>query len=165
MARYDEDFKISIIKRMMPPHSESVITIAKETGLSEAALHKWKRNAKAKGIAIPSGKTTSERWSTQDKFSIVVETASMSEIELAEYGRSKGLFIEQIKAWRDACMQANGGIAQQASQLQKDNRQKDREIKQLGQELRRKESALAEAAALLVLRKKSRAIWGDSEDE
>ena len=165
MARYDEDFKISIIKRMMPPQSESVITIAKETGLSEAALHKWKRNAKAKGIAIPSGKTTSERWSTQDKFSIVVETASMSEIELAEYGRSKGLFTEQIKAWRDACMQANGGIAQQASQLQKDIRQKDREIKQLGQELRRKESALAETAALLVLRKKSRAIWGDSEDE
>ena len=89
----------------------------------------------------------------------------MSEIELAEYGRSKGLYIEQIQAWRDACMQANGGIAQQASQLQKENRIKDREIKQLSQELRRKESALAETAALLVLRKKARAIWGDNEDE
>jgi hypothetical protein len=62
-------------------------------------------------------------------------------------------------------MQANGGIAQQASQLQKDIRLKDREIKQLGLELRRKESALAETAALLVLRKKARAIWGDNEDE
>ena len=62
-------------------------------------------------------------------------------------------------------MQANGGIAQQASQLQKENRIKDREIKQLSQELRRKESALAETAALLVLRKKARAIWGDNEDE
>lgn len=165
MARYDGDFKISIIRRMMPPESETVISLAKETGLSEATLHKWKKNAKAKGIAIPSGKPTSDRWSTQDKFSIVVETASMSEIELAEYGRSKGLFTEQIKAWRDACMQANGGIAKQASQLQQDIRQKDREIKQLGQELRRKESALAETAALLVLRKKSNAIWGDSEDE
>ena len=89
----------------------------------------------------------------------------MSEIELAEYGRSKGLYIEQIQAWRDACMQANGGIAEQASQLQKENRVKDREIKQLSQELRRKESALAETAALLVLRKKARAIWGDNEDE
>lgn len=165
MAKYNEDFKISIIQRMMPPQSESVISLAKETGLSEAALHRWKKNAKAKGIAIPSGKASSERWSTQDKFSIVVETATMSEIELAEYGRSKGLYVEQIQAWRDACMQANGGIAQQASQLQKNIREKDREIKQLSQELRRKESALAETAALLVLRKKANAIWGDNEAE
>ena len=165
MARYSEDFKMGIIKRMMPPQSESVISLAREIGLSEAALHRWKKEAKAKGIAIPNGMTTAERWSTQDKFSIVVETAKMSEIELAEYGRSKGLYIEQIQAWRDACMQANGGIAQQASQLQKENRIKDREIKQLSQELRRKESALAETAALLVLRKKARAIWGDNEDE
>lgn len=149
----------------MPPQSESVISLAREIGLSEAALHRWKKEAKAKGIAIPNSKATPERWSTQDKFSIVVETAKMSEIELAEYGRSKGLYIEQIQAWRDACMQANGGIAQQASQLQKENRIKDREIKQLSQELRRKESALAETAALLVLRKKARAIWGDNEDE
>jgi hypothetical protein len=62
-------------------------------------------------------------------------------------------------------MQANGGIAQQASQMQKNIRQKDREIKQLSQELRRKESALAETAALLVLRKKAQAIWGDNEAE
>ena len=165
MARYSEDFKLGIIKRMMPPQSESVISLAREIGLSEAALHRWKKEAKAKGIAIPNGKTIPERWSTQDKFSIVVETAKMSEIELAEYGRSKGLYIEQIQAWRDACMQANGGIAEQASQLQKENRVKDREIKQLSQELRRKESALAETAALLVLRKKARAIWGDNEDE
>jgi transposase len=165
MVKYNEDFKINIIQRMMPPQSESVSSLAKEVGLSEAALYRWKKNAKAKGIAIPSGNTPPERWSTQDKFSIVVETAAMSEIELAEYGRKKGLFIEQIQAWRDACMQANGGLAQQASQLQKDMRQKDRDIKQLGQELRRKEAALAETAALLVLRKKARAIWGDSEDE
>lgn len=165
MARFNEDFKMSIIQRMMPPQSESVISLAKETGLSEAALYRWKKSAKAKGIAIPSGKIASERWSTQDKFSIVVETARMSEIELAAYARSKGLYVEQIQAWRDACMQANGGIAQQAGQLQKNNREKDRQIKKLSQELRRKESALAETAALLVLRKKANAIWGDNEDE
>ena len=47
-------------------------------------------------------------WSTQDKFLIVVETASMNETDLAEYARKKGLYVEQIKAWRDACMNANG---------------------------------------------------------
>lgn len=47
----------------------------------------------------------------------------MSEIELANYARSKGLYVEQIQAWRDACMQANGGVAQQTGQLQKNNRE------------------------------------------
>lgn len=165
MTKYSDEFKYSIIKRMIPPHNESVNDIARETGLSVGTLHQWKRKARAKGIAVPSGELETERWSTQDKFSIVVETATLSEIELAEYCRSKGLYVEQVHAWRDACMQANGGVAQQASQLQKDIRQKEREIKKISQELRRKESALAEAAALLVLRKKANAIWGDSEDE
>jgi transposase len=165
MVRYNEDFKMGIIQRMMPPKSESVASLAKEVGLSEAALYRWKKDAKTKGIAIPKGSVSPERWSTKDKFSIVVETAAMSEIELAEYARKKGLYTEQIQAWRDACMQANGGIAEQAGKLQQEMRNKDREIKQLGKELRRKESALAETAALLVLRKKMHAIWGDNEDE
>lgn len=165
MAKYSEEFKLSIIKRMMPPQNESVSAIAREIGLSEVTLYKWKKKAKSKGIPLPSGGSNSERWSTQDKFSIVVESVTMSEIELAEYCRKKGLYVEQVHAWRDACMQANGGVAQQASQLQKDLRQKDLELKKLNQELRRKEAALAETAALLVLRKKAHAIWGDNEDE
>ena len=165
MNSYSEEYKQEMIKRMLPPESESVLSLVKESGLSQAVLHRWKQHAKAKGMTVSLGKKIPERWSTQDKFSIVIETAVMNEIELAEYGRSKGIYVEQIKAWRDACMQANGGIAQQASQLEKDIRFKDREIKELNQELRRKDSALAETAALLVLRKKARAIWGDNEDE
>src|SRR5690606_37581945 len=110
-------------------------------------------------------KAQPERWNTQEKFAVVVETASLSEIELAEYCRAKGLFVEQVAAWRDACMQANGGIAVQAGKLQKELRAKEQENKALGRELKRKEAALAEAAALLVLRKKAHAIWGDQEDE
>lgn len=165
MTRYSEEFKYSIIKRMMPPNNESVHFISRETGLSVSTLHTWKKKARANGIAVPSGEPEAERWSTQDKFLIVVETASLSEIKMAEYCRSKGLYVEQVEAWRDACMQANGGVAQQAAQLQKDLRQKDKELKDIQKELRRKEAALAEAAALLVLRKKAQAIWGDPVDE
>lgn len=165
MARYSEEFKYSIISRMMPPKNESVLQISKETGLSEVTLHKWKKQARAKGIDVPGREVKTEKWSTKDKFSTVVETATLTEIELAEYCRKKGLYVEQVHAWRDACMQANGGVAQQATQLQKDVRQRDKEIKSLSKELRRKEAALAEAAALLVLGKKANAIWGENEDE
>ena len=83
---------------------------------------------------------------------------------MAEYCRSKGLYVEQVNAWRDACIQANGGVAQEATRMHKELRHKDKEMKKIQQELRRKEAALAETAALLVLRKKANAIWGDGED-
>lgn len=164
MARYGEDFKYSIMTKMMPPINQSVPDIARETGLSLGTLYLWQKQAKSRGLPVPGGQAEPERWSTQDKFNIVMETARLSEIELAEYCRSKGLFVEQVLAWKDACMQANGGVAQQATRLQRELRQKDRELKSTEKELRRKEAALAETAALLVLRKKAEAIWGDGGD-
>lgn len=164
MAKLSKDLKLKIIQRMMPPNNESVSEIAKDSGLSEGTLYKWKKEAKAQGFTIPTG-TATEKWSTRDKFAIVVETTTLSQIELAQYCRTKGLYVEQVEAWRDACMQANGGVAEQATKLQKELRTKEQEVKALARELQRKESALAETAALLVLRKKAQAIWGDQEDE
>ena len=107
-----------------------------------------------------------DRWRSEDKFLIVLETVSMNEAELAEYCRKKGLYIEEIKVWKNVCMQANGGIAEEASRLNKELKEKSKEFKSLEKELYRKEKALAETAALLVLRKKINAIWGtDNEDE
>ena len=79
---------------------------------------------------------------------IVVETASLNEAELAEYARKKGLYVEQIKAWKDACMNANGGIAKEAARLNRELKDSQKERKKLEKELQRKEKALAEAAAL-----------------
>lgn len=165
MPRYSDELKHKIMQRMMPPNNESVSQIARDSGLGEGTLYKWQKEARANGGVFPGGEKESEKWSTRDKFAIVVETATLSEIELSEYCRAKGLFVEQIEAWRDACMQANGGVAEQATKLQKELRNKERENKNLARELKRKEAALAETAALLVLRKKARAIWGDPEDE
>ena len=74
-------------------------------------------------------------------------------------------YVEQIKAWKDACINANGGVAKEAARLNRELKNSEKERKKLERELQRKEKALAEAAALLVLSKKSNAIWGDPEDE
>ncbi len=165
MAKYSEEFKLSIVKQMMPPQNKSVSILSKENGIAEQTLFKWKREAKAKGIVITDGEAQSEKWSTHDKFMIVVETASLNAAELSEYCRQKGLYVEQVESWRDACMQANGGVAEEAFRLNKESKEKDKEIKKLQNELKRKEAALAETAALIVLRKKAQAIWGDSEED
>ena len=162
---YSKELREAIVKRMLPPNNEPISKLSKEEGISQQTLRKWRDAARANGFAAPATDTPSEKWSTEDKFLIVVETAGMNEIELAEYCRKKGLFVEQIKAWRDACMQANGGIAQEAARLTHQLKQKEKEVRYLEKELTRKEKALAETAALLVLRKKADAIWGDPGDE
>lgn len=165
MPKYSQNLKDKMLNEMMPPNNKSVAELSKEHGLSEQTLYNWKRQAKEKGMVIPKTNTSSENWAPKDKFHVVVETATLSEIELSEYCRSKGLYVEQVIAWRDACMQANGGVAEETATLQRNLRDKDKAYKQLEKELNRKEKALAETAALLVLQKKCRAIWGETEDE
>ena len=158
------EYKEAMLRRMLPPNNESITKIAKEEGLSEQTLRNWRDKARKDGYAAPGKDVVPDEWSTQDKFLIVVETASLNETELAEYARKKGLYVEQIKAWKDACMNANGGIAKEAARLNRELKDSQKERKKLEKELQRKEKALAEAAALLVLSKKANAIWGDPED-
>ena len=162
---YSPAYKDSILRRIIPPNNESITKIAREKGLSEQTIRNWQNKARKEGYAAPGKDAVPDDWSTQDKFLIVVETASLNETELAEYARKKGLYVEQIKAWKDACMNANGGIAKEAARLNRELKESQRERKKLEKEIQRKDKALAEAAALLVLSKKANAIWGDPEDE
>lgn len=162
---YSPELKEAMLRRMLPPNNESITKISKEEGISEQTLRNWRDKARKEGVAAPGKDAKPDDWSTQDKFLIVVETASLNEAELAEYARKKGLYVEQIKAWRDACMNANGGVAKEAARLNRELKDSIKERKKLEKELQRKEKALAEAAALLVMSKKAAAIWGDPEDE
>lgn len=161
---YSPEYKEALLRRMLPPNNESITKIAKEEGISEQTLRNWRDKARKMGIAAPGTDATPDEWSTQDKFLIVVETAALNEADLAEYARKKGLYVEQIKAWKDACMNANGGIAKEAARLNRELKDSQKERKKLEKELQRKDKALAEAAALLVLSKKANAIWGESEE-
>jgi hypothetical protein len=115
---------------------------------------------------VPGDGQQADQWSSLDKFRVVLESASLNAAELAEYCRRKGLYVEQINAWREACEQANS-LAQPSKTRREREEEKaaKKRIKQLERELRRKDAALAETAALLVLRKKAEALWGKDEDE
>ena len=161
---YSPELKEAMLRRLLPPNNESVTKVSREEGIPQQTLTRWKNEAKANGTPAPTC-DNADSWSTQDKFLIVVETASMNETEIAEYARKKGLYVEQIKSWKDACMNANGGVAKEAAKLNRDLKDSQNEVKKLEKELQRKEKALAEAAALLVLSKKANAIWGGDPEE
>lgn len=75
-------------------------------GIPEATLCSWRKKLEFKGILHPERKNV-EKWSSEDKFLIVMESFSMNQVELAEYCRKKGLFKEQIEAWKKTCLSAN----------------------------------------------------------
>ena len=164
-VRYSQEQKEAIVTRMMSPNNESVAQISEKEGITKVTLYKWRKEARAAGVATPGNGKTSDKWSSQDKFLIVMETFAMNESELAEYCRKKGLYREQIEAWRTACLQANGQVFDQSKQLNGTLKEEQKRAKQLEKELQKKEKALAEAAALLLLRKKVQAIWGDDGEE
>ena len=165
MPRYSEERKASVLRKLLPPNNGSVPKVAKEEGISEVTLYTWRTQAKEQGVPVPgSGKQTSD-WSPEAKFAVVVETASMTEMEFSEYCRSKGLYPEQIRAWKEACIQGAQSVGAQKKQRQIEAKQDKKRIKALERELHRKEKALAETAALLVLRKKLNALWEESEAE
>lgn len=165
MTRYSRERKEAVIRRMMPPENTPVPVLAHETGISNVTLYHWRKQARAKGLVVPGDGRNPENWSPEDKFGVVLETATMNEAELAEYCRKKGLFPEQVAVWRENCRQGNASADQQARLAKKEAQQARKENKHLKRELRRKEKALAETAALLVLRKKMHAIWGEDADE
>jgi transposase len=160
MKTYSDELKSSIIAKMLPPSEVSVPEIAAETGIPKDTLYAWR--IKARGRAKPVSNKSG--LSSEDKFNIVIETASMNQEELNAYCRRKGLYPEQIEKWRRQCTKANEAVGPTRADREK-ARQQERQIKQLQTELRRKEKALAEAAALLVLKKKAQELWGDPEDD
>lgn len=163
MTLYPDEQKMSLIDRMLPPQNAAIPPLSRETGIPKDTLYGWRRQAqRARGIAPTASANGAERWSAKEKFAMVVETAALSEAERGEYCRKRGLYPEQLQAWRRVCEQANAG--KNASRPKHEGPADKRRIRELERELRRKEKALAEAAALLVLRKKAQAIWGKDED-
>ena len=84
---------------------------------------------------------------------------------MSEYCRAKGLFPEQVKQWRQILIQAHAEGETTDAAGAKLNKLQSKQIKRLEREVLRKDKALAEAAALLMLQKKVRALWGDNEDD
>lgn len=164
MARYSPERKAAVMRKLLPPENRTVREVSEEEGISEVTLYNWRKQAREQGVAVPGSGKQSEDWSPEAKFAVVVETATLSEAELSEYCRSKGLYPEQVKAWKEACIAGSATEAERRQAERADARRDRKRIKELERELRRKEKALAETTALLVLRKKLNALWGEDEE-
>lgn len=168
MSTYSEPFKENMVAKLLTPNGPSVIELSKSAKVPISTLYQWISNAKRKVTVKKDEDNNSspvrpQNWSTQAKLNAVIETASMSEKELGLYCRKNGLYTHHLEQWKQAFIDgAKPSVA-------KENRQEylklKEENKQLERELRRKDKALAEASALLILKKKAELIWGVSEED
>ena len=162
---YSKKLRESMLKRMLPPECKDIDELAEETGISRTTLYAWRKAAEDAGMLVPIKDTTPDGWTSRDKFAAVLETATMNMIELAEYCRKRGIYPEQVREWRIACESANDSAATKQKKATASRKKDQTTIRELKRELKRKDKALAETAAILVLRKKAAAIWGPKEDE
>jgi len=168
MRPYSDAVKADVRRRMSPPNRQSVLEIARELGIHAITLYKWRKAWRLQGEVVPASEKEVESWSAADKFTVVLETAGLNATELGGYCRERGLYPDQVDRWRKAAQDANAQpfltMADQKD-LQKRHQEAQREIKRLQQELRRKDKALAEAAALLIASKKIQAYWGEGGED
>jgi transposase-like protein len=121
-----------------------------------------KRKTTQKKRAGTTGKRPQD-WSAEAKLQVVLEAAALSDDELGEFLRRKGLHDAQLEQWREQLERAAPEVF--GSRRRAKVSPEVKRIRELEKELLRKDKALAEAAALIVLKKKALAIWGDEDDD
>lgn len=148
----------------------SANALAAEVGVSQGTLSRWKRQAgnvsgmkgKRRGnISKATAGVRPKDRTPQEKLRLVIEAAGLGEEGLGEFLRREGIHEADLDRWRQSSLEGLSG--QTVSKSEADRATK--KARKLEKELRRKEKALAEAGALLVLQKKVRAIWGDEGDD
>ena len=161
-----------MVKRLTGRNPESTRDLAEETGVHQTTLSRWLRQAEVDTIpdmshdTKPSGKTPRRPrdWSLQEKLQVLQEASALSDQELGGYLRRKGLHEAQLEQWRASVAEVLENPKPKAK-MSKEQRMDKKRIQTLERELRRKDKALAETAALLVLKKKVQEIWGDEDDD
>ena len=162
MAQYSAERKQAILNKLLSPNLSSIAQLAREENIAEQTLYNWRNRAKQQGKTVPTNHRTQEL-SPETKLTIIIDTAKLNETELAEYCRNKGLYPEQIAQCKAQSLTGFNASEQQTAQSRKQHQADQKQIKQLKQlkqAVKRKDKALAEAAAILILRKKLATLWG-----
>jgi transposase-like protein len=176
---YTDGFKARMIERMAGPGKISATALSREVGVSQASLSQWLRQARTLGIVkttnsngngtvimteqAAGGDTPRKRpqdWTAQERLDVVLEAAKLREEELGAFLRRKGLHETQLATWRKAILKALGDDGMKPASR---NSPEGKRIRELERDLHRKDKALAEVTALLVLAKKMKALWGDED--
>lgn len=160
---YSAKFKQKMIEKMTGPGARSATSLSKEVGVTQATLSRWLVQAKLDPVSKKKERGGGRRRSPEEKVRIVMEAAGVGENELGAFLRREGLHEADLERFREEVqLAATEGL--RAKRRRRGLSPAEKELRSVRKELARKEKALAEAAALLVLRGKVRAFLSAEEE-
>ena len=162
IMKYSIGFRNGVLKKVLPPENRSVREIAEENGLSEQTIRNWMQQSKNGNLELITGKSSPNHRSSSEKMKLLLESKQVSNESIGQWLREHGLHSEHLPLWEQEMLDV---VSDKSDKRKEQNAELVKENKHLKKELARKEKALAEMAALLVLKKKADKLWGDKEDD
>ena len=159
---YSDEFKQKMVSKLLLPGGPSFAALSDETSVHITSLRQWVKDH-ANGNSM-SKKNKTLQFGVEEKFQILMETSSLKENELGEYLRKKGLHSAQLEEWKQGALLAMK-TSSRPYKIDPELSELRNKEKNLQKEIQRKDKALAEMAARVILLKKSRLIWGDAEED
>ena len=164
---YSQEMKLRVVKKALTrPAGVTVEDIARELGVSRSSIERWIRDSREENWEHNPNMTSKEKrpqdWNSAEKLQAIIDCANMDGKSLSAYCRQKGIYPHHVNQWKQELIENTfkKSTVSEPAQLKK----LKEENKQLKRDLQRKEKALAEAAALLVLKKKADKYFSDDED-
>ncbi len=164
VQHYSEEFKKSAVQKVLSRGSRSVESICRDLGVSKPAVYGWRKKY-ATSVGMKKTERRPQDWSAVEKMNAVISYEGLAEDQRGEFLRREGLHTDHIESWKKS-MRAGLEVERKLSAQERTERSEDRKkIKELERDLSRKDKALAETAALLVLKKKADLLWGTGGNE
>ncbi|ANH13505.1 TPA: transposase [Legionella pneumophila] len=170
VTKYTEAIKASVLSKALAPNAPGVIELAKEFNIPKATIYTWLINMKNKNNKKEQTRQRPKDRSPAFKLQAVMDTLGKTEEEQSAYCRSHGIYYDHIEAWRQQILESLGAVPNTTDKAkEKENKAENQriqdELKALKSNLKRKDKALAELTALLVLKKKADLLWGENEGD
>ena len=168
-ASYNQSFKQQAVEKALSRSEGTTLAeISDSLGIGESTLHKWMVKSRNQQLGSYSkhdstsinGVTKEQRpqdWSQEERLEMVIACGSLDEAAMNQLCRERGLYAHHVSQWKQDFISGLPNERTESKGLKG-------EVRELKKELNRKDRALAETAALLVLQKKVSAIWGNDED-
>lgn len=156
--QYSDEFKEQALAKVYSRGKRTIQSIADESNLSIHTLKNWMKSTTTTDRPNPNPAKRPQDWRPEERLLALHESHGLNGEALNAWCRQRGLFAHQLAQWQsDFCSaiqpRSSGDDSQTLRALKADNQRLERE-------LNRKDKALAEAAALLILQKKVRALLG-----
>jgi hypothetical protein len=157
--RHNTDMKQSLIKRLLRPDGPKVPELSRETGIQQTTLYRWLQQARMSAMQADDVKHRKGSRTLAEKQALLLESRGHSGDDLGRWLRTTGIHAETLEVWKAEIETALSGIADQ-SRREAEFRG---ELSTLQKEIHRKDKALAEMTALVVLKKKLETLLGTEE--